>query len=144
MFSAPASVGRSEMKKIIPLALVALFSTLAIPAHAIEAWQAFNCVIEDDQKTEKDVIAGAEKWLKAARTMEGGKDLRVSVHFPVAAGGAGDSDFKLILVAPSFKAWGTFWDGYDGSPANKVDQEAKEITNCTKSQLFEGVVIKVD
>ena len=132
------------MKKIIPCSLLALLSIVAMPAHAIEAWQAFDCVIENDQKTEKDVIAGAEKWLKAARTMEGGEDLKVSVHFPVAAGGAGDSDFKLILVAPSFKAWGTFWDGYDGSPANKVDQENKEITNCTRSRLFEGVVIKVN
>ena len=80
---------------------------------------------------------------KAARTMEGGKDLQVSIHFPVAAA-AGDSDFKLILRAPSFKAWGTFWDGYDGSPAHKVDQEADEITTCKESRLFEGVVINVE
>jgi hypothetical protein len=131
------------MKKIIPLALVALFSTLAFPAHAIEAWQAFDCVLEGDE-TENSAIAAGEKWLKAARSMEGGEELRASVHFPVAAGGAGDSDFKLILIAPSFKAWGTFWDGYDGSPAHKVDQENDEITTCSKSRLFEGVVIKVE
>ena len=131
------------MKKTIPYALVALLSAVAFPAHATEAWQAFDCMLEEDE-TEKDVIAAAEKWLKAARSMEGGEELKVSVHFPMAAGGAGDSDFKLILVAPSFKAWGTFWDGYDGSPAHKVDQESEEITTCTRSRLFEGVVIKVD
>jgi hypothetical protein len=130
------------MKKTIPYALMALLSTAAFPAHATEAWQAFDCVLEEDE-TEKEVIAAAEKWLKAARSMEGGEELRVSVHFPMAAGGAGDSDFKLILVAPSFKAWGTFWDGYEGSPAHKVDQESDEITTCTKSRLFEGVVIEV-
>lgn len=131
------------MKTIIRCAALSILPMVANPAHATEAWQAFSCQLEDDNKTEADVVAAAKKWLKAARTMEGGKDLQVSVHFPVAAA-AGDSDFKLILRAPSFKAWGTFWDGYDGSPAHKVDQEADEITTCKESRLFEGVVINVE
>jgi hypothetical protein len=50
----------------------------------------------------------------------------------------------MILKAPSFKAWGTFWDGYKGSPAHKVDEETDEITECPSARLFEGVVIKVE
>ena len=131
------------MKQIIPFALVVLLSTATFPVHAIEAWQAFDCVLEGEE-SEKDAIAAAKKWLKAARSMEGGEEMRASVHFPVAAGGAGDSDFKFIVIAPSFKAWGTFWDGYEGSPAHQIDLETDEITTCTRSRLFEGVVIEVD
>lgn len=131
------------MKKIMRYALVSMMSMAAAPAYANEAWQAFNCQLEDDDKTEADVVSAAKKWLTAARTMKGGEELRVSVHFPVAAA-AKDSDFKLILIAPSFSAWGTFWDGYDGSPAHKVDKEANEITTCTESRLFDGVEIEVD
>ena len=131
------------MKQIIPFALVVLLSMATSPAHAIEAWQAFDCVLEGEE-SEKDAIAAAKKWLKAARSMEGGEEMRASVHFPVAAGGAGDSDFKFIVIAPSFKAWGTFWDGYEGSPAHQIDLETDEITTCTRSRLFEGVVIEVE
>ena len=131
------------MKTIMWCALVSMLPMLAAPAYATEAWQAFSCQLEDDDKTEADVVAAAKKWLKAARTMKGGEELRVSVHFPVAAA-AGDSDFKMILIAPSLKAWGTFWDGYKGSPAHKVDQETDEITTCPSSRLFEGVVIEVE
>lgn len=131
------------MKQIIPFALVVLLSTATFPVHAIEAWQAFDCVLEGEE-SEKDAIAAAKKWLKAARSMEGGEEMRASVHFPVAAGGAGDSDFKFIVIAPSFKAWGTFWDGYEGSPAHQIDLETDEITTCTRSRLFEVVVIEVE
>ncbi len=131
------------MKRIIWCAAVSMLPMLANPAYATEAWQAFSCQLEDDDKTEADVVAAAKKWLKAAKTMEGGKDLQVSIHFPVAAA-AGDTDFKLILRAPSFKDWGTFWDGYEGSPAHKIDQEADEITTCKESRLFQGVVIDVE
>ena len=131
------------MNKIMRCALVSMMWMVAAPAYATEAWQAFNCQLEDDDKTEADVVAAAKKWLKAARTMKGGEELRVSVHFPVAAAAA-DSDFKMILIAPTFAAWGTFWDGYEGSPAHKVDKEADEITTCKESRLFDGVEIEVD
>lgn len=130
------------MKTIVRSVLISAFAMVAAPAYAAEAWQAFDCELVGE-KTEADVIAAAQKWLKAARTMKGGEEMQVSIHFPVAAA-SGGSDFKMILKAPSFKAWGTFWDGYKGSPAHKVDEETDEITECPSARLFEGVVIKVE
>lgn len=130
------------IKTIVQSVLISTLAMASAPAHAADAWQVFNCELVDD-KTEADVIAAAKKWLKAARTMKGGEELQVSVHFPMAAA-SWDSDFKLILKAPSFAAWGTFWDGYEGSPADKVDQEHDEITACPSSMLFEAVAIEVE
>lgn len=130
------------IKTIVQSVLISTLAMVAAPAHSAEAWQVFDCELEDD-KTEADVFAAAKKWLKAARTMKGGEELRVSIHFPMAAA-SGDSDFKLIVKAPSFAAWGTFWDGFEGSPAHKVDQENDEITACPSSALFEAVAIEVE
>ena len=47
------------MKTIMWCALVSMLPMLAAPAHATEAWQAFSCQLEDDDKTEADVVAAA-------------------------------------------------------------------------------------
>ena len=130
------------IKTIVQSVLISTLVMVAAPAHSANAWQVVDCGLEDG-KTEVDVIAAAKKWLKAARTMKGGEELRVSIHFPMAAA-SGDSDFKLIVKAPSFAAWGTFWDGFEGSPAHKVDQETDEILSCASSRLFEAVAIDIE
>ena len=128
----------SKIAKIsVAAALLALSST---PALSAEAWQAFQCELIDEA-TESDVIAGAKKWLAAARTMKGGENMQLSVHFPVAAASA-EFDFVFILKAPSFADWGMFWDGYEGSPANEVDKESDAITVCPSARLFEAVEIQ--
>jgi hypothetical protein len=96
-----------------------------------------------EDTTEKDIVAGASKWLKAARTMKGGENLELSIHFPMAAE-MGETDFALILKAPSFEAWGVFWDNYEGSAAHQIDKESDSLTECPDSRLFEGVTIEVE
>ena len=132
------------MKKIMCVALGSMLALAAAPAYAsgMEVWQVFDCKMEEET-TEEEILAAAKKWLQAARTMKGGEQLRASVHFPVAAA-SGDTDFNFVIKAPSFAAWGTFWDGYKGSPAHKVDQESDEITQCPNSRLFEGTVVEPD
>ena len=107
-----------------------------------EPWQAFECELIDE-KTEADVPASAKEWLAAARTVKGGKNLQVSIHFPVAAGSKEGKDFVLIVRAPNFSEWGTFWDNYEGSAAHEIDKKADEITVCPTSRLYEGVRIDV-
>ena len=130
------------IKTIVQLVLISTFAMVAAPAHSAEAWQAFDCELVDGT-TDADVIDTAKIWLKAARTMKGGEELQVSIHFPMAAA-SWNSDFKVIIRAPSFAAWGTFWDGYEGSPAHKVDEENPEIANCPSSTLYEGVAIDIE
>ena len=130
------------MKKTAVFALAAAFAFGATPAIGAEAWQAFQCELIDE-KTEADVLAGAKKWLAAARTQPGGKNLELSIHFPVAASSMAH-DFVFILKAPSFQEWGVFWDNYEGSPAHEIDKEADEITVCPSSQLYEGVTVTLD
>ena len=130
------------IKRIVQSVLVSTLVMVAAPALSAEAWQAFDCELVEG-KTDVDVMAAAKRWLQAARTMKGGEDLQVSIHFPVAAS-SWNSDFKIVLRAPSFAAWGTFWDGYEGSAAHKVDQEETEITNCPNSELFEGLTVEVE
>lgn len=130
------------MKTITRLALVPVLALAAAPSYSAEAWQVFSCEMLEEA-SEKDMVAAASKWLKAARGMKGGEGLELSLHFPVAAQ-MGESDFKIIVKAPSFEAWGTFWDGYEGSPAHQVDTESASFTECPDSSLWEGIPIPAE
>ena len=92
------------IKRIVQSVLISTFAMAAAPAYLAEAWQAFDCELVEG-KTDVDVMAAAKRWLQAARTMKGGEDLQVSIHFPVAAA-SWDTDFKILVKAPSFAAWG--------------------------------------
>ncbi len=120
--------------------VVATFAFGATPAFSDQVFEAMQCKLMGDN-TEDDVIAGAQKWLAAARTMKGGEDLKLSIHFPVA-GGHPDSDFVFVLRAPDFETWGRFWDGYPDSPADELDGKATSITECASGRLYGGVEIK--
>ena len=131
------------MNTIVRLMLVFVFMLMigATPAFSGEATHMWKCEIDDDA-SEADVIAGAQEWLKAAKTMEGGKNLQASVYFPVAVNATGEVDAFFIVVAPSFAEWGKFWDNYTGSPAEKVDIKNREQVVCPDSAVWESVKIQ--
>jgi len=128
------------MKTILQSMVVATFALGATPALSDQVFESMQCKILGE-KTEDDVIAAAGKWLAAARTVKGGEDIKLSIHFPVA-GGSPDSDFVFVLRAPSFETWGRFWDNYPGSPADELDGKATGTTECASGRLFGGMEIK--
>ena len=113
----------------------------AAPAYAAEAMQMWKCEMEGDT-TEEEVITMAQEWVKAAKTMAGGKGLEANVYFPVAVNVTGDTDVLFVVHAPSFVEWGKFWDNYSGSPANEVEERNREKIICPDSALWESVKIK--
>ena len=127
------------MKTFIQLMIISMLMVVAAPAYA-EAIQIFNCEYEGDA-TEDDVFAMAGKWLAAAKTIEGGKNLQIYIRFPVAAS-VDDIDFKFVLVTPDFTEWGAFTDAYELSELQEVDDELFKVANCGESSLWEGEVIK--
>ena len=110
---------------------------VATPAFAAQATQIFACE-QDDDTSEDDLRAQAKAWLKAARQMKGGAGLEAYLYFPVAVNLPKETDFFFVIVAPSFEQWGVFWDGYNGSPAAKVDAlNAESGTVCPDSAVWE-------
>ncbi len=128
------------MKTIFRSAIVATVALGATSALSDGVSEAMQCELVGEA-SDDDVIAAAGKWLAAARTMPGGEEMGLSIHFPVAGGRPG-TDFALILSAPSFEAWGRFWDGYAESPAEAIDDAAKEITACESGGLYGSVKIE--
>jgi hypothetical protein len=130
------------MKIIMRLVLVPVLALAAAPSYSAGVVQVFTCEMFEEV-SEKEIVAAASKWLTAARSMKGGEQMELSIYFPVAAQ-MDDSDFRIVLKAPSFEAWGAFWDGYDGSPAHKIDAEADHFTECPDSALWEGISIPAE
>jgi len=127
------------MKTLIQLALISLLMVFASPAYS-EAIQIFNCEFEGEA-TEDEVFDMAAKWLAAAKTTKGGKNLQIYIRFPVAAS-VDDIDFKFVLVTPDFAEWGAFTDAYDLSKLQEVDDELDKIADCADASLWEGEEIK--
>ena len=54
----------------------------------------------------------------------------------------GNTDLLFVVVAPSAAAWGTFWDTYKNSPAERADMANRDVVICTDSALMESVEVK--
>ena len=113
----------------------------AAPTSPGKATQMWRCELQDDA-TEDQVVAAAEKWLATAKTMKGGENLQAYVYFPVAVNDSGQSDLIFVVRAPTFKEWGEFWDGYKDSAAAKLDKENQEFVDPTDSGLWESIKVK--
>jgi len=108
------------------------------PAFSGQAVQMWNCGIEDDA-TEAQVEAKAAAWLKAARQLDGGKNLEAMVLFPVAVNAAGDTDMVFMVTAPTFAEWGRFWDAY---PSSDMAANENGVTFCPDSVIWEAMKVK--
>ena len=128
------------MNSLMRLVLVTIMMIAAAPAYSATAMQMWKCEIEDDV-TEADVKANAEKWLAAAKKLNGGEGLEAYVNFPVAVNNMGDTDVVFMVTAPSFEAWGQFWDSYGGSEAAKIDIQNDKVV-CPDSAVWESFKVK--
>lgn len=118
--------------------LVAVMIMAIAPALASgKATQMWRCEVDDDM-TEEQVKEAAQKWLAAAKTMKGGKNLEAYVFFPVAVSDMGQSDIIFVVSAPTFKEWGEFWDGFKDSAVAKLDGVNKDKIVPTDSGLWEA------
>ena len=130
------------MNRILRWMTVAAMMIAVAPAFAGgKATQMWRCELQDDV-TEDQVADIAQKWLAAAKTMEGGKNLEAYVFFPVAVSNMGESDIIFVVTAPTFAEWGTFWDGYKDSPAANLDKANRDAVVPTDSGLWEAIKVK--
>jgi hypothetical protein len=117
------------------LVLASTLLVAAAPAFSGVAMQIWRCEMEEGA-TEEGILANASKWLKAAKTIKGGENLQVTVHFPVAVNATDKVDLLLILTVPTFEEWGRFWDSYIDSPAAEIHSENKMII-CPNSVVWQ-------
>jgi hypothetical protein len=129
------------MKILVKLVLISMLIIVAVPAYSGGvAMQMWKCELDDDA-SEQGVKDMAAKWLKAAKTMKGGENLKAYVNFPVAVNSMGETDMIFTIIAPSFAEWGMFWDSYSGSPAAEVEKQ-DDMVNCPNSGLWESFQLK--
>jgi len=124
------------LNTVVRLMIVSMLMIVAAPAYSGSAMQIFHCE-QDDDATDEDIDKIASEWLKAAKGMKGGEQLEAYLRYPIAAG-AGEHDFTFVLIAPSFEEWGVFTDGYEGSPAQDVDEKWNELADCLDSTVWES------
>ena len=95
-----------------------------------------------DDATEEQVMKAAEKWVAAAKTMDGGKNLEAHVYFPIAVNNNGETDMLFVINMPNFEEYGEFWDGFKDSPAANLDKKNGGIVVPTDSALWESIKVE--
>lgn len=137
----PANMDKDEVMKIfVQTMFVSLLMIVAAPAWSDSALHILTCQ-QDEDTSDDQIEAMSAEWLKAAKTVKGGENLKLYLNFPVAAK-AGNVDVAVILVAPSFAEWGAFMDNYAGSAAAKLDVKNEGGLDCGDGALWESVEIK--
>ena len=127
------------MNKVLIAILLMGFSIFAQASNVLQIW---SCTTNEG-KTMADVEVLSAAWLKAARTMKGGDQLDVYLDSPIAASEVGDN-FDFVLIAPSFAVWGVFQDGYEGSPAQKADEDWFKVASCSSSSIWSSTKVDVE
>jgi hypothetical protein len=135
------------MKTFTRSILVALLLIIAAPAYSAPGTQAIQIFVceysEDNENANADTLfAMASTWLKAAKTMPGGKGMKAFIRFPITEGAQGEGDFRFVISTPTFAEWGAFTDAYEGSAASKVDDEFDNLADCGNSTMWEGQFIE--
>jgi hypothetical protein len=125
------------MKNGMVGSLAALLMMLFTTSSYADVRQVWTCKLNDG-KTGADLVKVSSSWLKAAKTMDGGKDLEVRLNFPLAAS-VGDGGFTFVLIAADAKTWGIFYTNYVDSPAAKADVEWGAVASCSSSALWNSV-----
>ena len=127
-------------KRIIASLTASVMFLLTAPAFADSIVQIWDCKLNDG-KTGEDLAAVSSAWLKAAKSMEGGDAIQVSLEFPVAAP-AGDGRFNFVMIIADTKTWGVFNNDYSDSPAGEADEAWGEVATCSGSSLWASVDIE--
>ena len=128
------------MKKVLIAILLMGITTTVQASNVLQIWR---CTANEDATTEQ-IQAASVAWLKAARSMEGGEQIDAWVDVPIAGSSAGENSFDFVQSAPSFAAWGTWNDAYDGSPAQEADEKWGKLASCSGSSLWLSTKIEVD
>ena len=128
------------MKKLMLLLFISMLMVVAGPAWSDTVRQLLKCE-QAEGISDAKVEAIATEWLKAAKKIKGAENLELNLNFPVAAA-AGETDFVMVMIAPSFSEWGAFMDNYPGSEAEKIDDKYKDDLDCGNGTLWESVLVK--
>ncbi len=118
------------MKKAIAGLILGLCSTAAFAGAPVQLW---DCGLKDGVD-EAALLEHAAKWLEAARKVDGGKELKGKIFFPVAISTSDTTDVKVVLHWPNFAEFGKFWDAYPTSDAAEL--EGKALV-CPGSEIWE-------
>lgn len=122
----------------ILLAGILLIAYLS-PARADSVVQLWTCQLNEG-KTQAELTDISIAWMEAARSMKGAEGFEGFLEFPIAADDA--NVFTFVLVADSATSWGTFQDAYEGSVAEKVDEDWGKVADCSKSSLWSSVKLQ--
>ena len=129
------------MSKIIKKALLATVAVLlSTPAFSDSVLHIWSCKVNDG-KTSQDLLDVNQKWLAAAKAIEGGESIELTIEVPLAANVA-DGSFNFVLSIADAAAWGEWQSNYVGSRAAEVDQEWSEVATCENSSLWSSYTVE--
>jgi len=87
-----------------------------------------------------DMVEASSAWLKVAKSVKGGEDLKLFLEFPIVANTT-DGTFNFVVVADEMDPMEITWSLYSDILADAED-EWWEFAACSGSSLWQSVEIE--
>jgi hypothetical protein len=113
----------------------------AAAANPNEVMHIYECEITEG-KSNAQAEEAARDYLEALRQLDGAKDLKMKVLWPVAVNNLRKIDFYVVLISPSFTDWGRMWDAYKDDTAAAKFEDLQGVADCNDSAVWEAVAIE--
>jgi hypothetical protein len=123
----------------LPACLAA--QTKAAKANPNEVMHVYQCNLIEG-KTEAQAEEAAQLYLTALRQLDGGKELKMKILWPVAVNNLGEIDFHIVLISPSFTDWGRMWDAYKDDTAAAKFEDLQGTADCNDSAVWESINVE--
>jgi hypothetical protein len=138
------NVTRCLLVLVLIVALPACLAaqTKAAQANPNEVMHIYKCNLIEG-KTEAQAVEAAQLYLSALRQLDGGKNLKMQLLWPVAVNNLGEIDFHIILISPSFTEWGRMWDAYKDDTAAAKFEDLQGAADCNDSAVWESENVEV-
>ncbi len=128
------------MKKRLTTLLTTCVTILFIvPAFGDSIVHTWTCKLHDG-KSMNDMVEASSTWLKVAKSVKGGEDLKLFLETPIVAN-TRDGTFNFVVVADEMGPMEITWSLYSDILADAED-EWWEFAACSSSSLWQSVEIE--
>lgn len=125
--------------KLTTLLCGAVLFSYSLVAQADSVVQLWDCELREG-KTRAELMEVSVAWINAVKAMDGAEEFEAYIEYPIVAGNV--NGFTFVMVVGSAAEWGVYEDAYPGSRAEEIDQDWKEVAECSSSSLWVSAKIE--
>ena len=126
-------------KRLAALQTTFVMFLFIAPAFGDTIVHTWTCKLHDG-KSMNDMVEASSAWLKVAKSVKGGEDLKLFLEFPIVANTV-DGTFNFVVVGDEVGPMEITWS-LDSDILEDAEDVWWEFAACSSSSLWQSVEIE--